>query len=46
MNENKDTYKTVVTATAGALLKDRGSKFYGYAIPVTNESDIIIGKGW
>lgn len=31
-----DTYKTI-TKTSEGIYKDRGSKFFGFAIPVTNE---------
>lgn len=40
MNSEKDTYKTIVKASDEALFKDRGSKFYGYAFPVTSEEEI------
>ncbi|GHC54666.1 IMPACT family protein [Ulvibacter litoralis] len=36
----KDTYKTIVKPSTETLFKDRGSKFYGYAFPVTNEDQI------
>jgi uncharacterized YigZ family protein len=32
----KDTYKTIIQPSAEVLFKDRNSKFYGYAFPVTN----------
>lgn len=36
----KDTYKTIKAATEKVLFKDRNSKFYGYAFPVTDEEQI------
>lgn len=38
--ETKDTYKTISKPTEGELFKDKNSKFYGYAFPVTNEDQI------
>jgi len=40
MNSEKDTYRTLVKASDESLFKDRGSKFYGYAFPVTSEEEI------
>ena len=40
MNNNIDSYKTIKQASKEGLFKDRGSKFYGYAFPVTNEEEI------
>ena len=40
MNNNIDSYKTIIQASKEGLFKDRGSKFYGYAFPVTNEEEI------
>lgn len=40
MSEQKDTYKTIDTPCIGELFKDRGSKFYGYAYPITSEDDV------
>lgn len=40
MTEEKDTYKTLIKPTEAVLLKDRGSKFYGYAFPVSSEEKI------
>lgn len=34
-----DTYKTIHTASEG-LFRDRGSKFIGYAYPLTNEKEV------
>jgi len=42
MNLEKDTYRTLVKASGESLFKDRGSKFYGYAFPVTSEKEIKI----
>ena len=39
-NNNIDSYKTIIKASKEGLFKDRGSKFYGYAFPVTNEEEI------
>ena len=36
----KDTYKTIVTASEEVLLKEKNSKFYGYAFPLTSEDDV------
>lgn len=33
----KDTYKTIVKPSTETLFKEKGSKFYGYAFPVTSE---------
>jgi uncharacterized YigZ family protein len=40
LNNNIDSYKTIKQASKEGLFKDRGSKFYGYAFPVTNEEEI------
>jgi len=40
MTSEKDTYKTIVQAAPEQLYKDRGSKFYGFAFPVTSEEEI------
>lgn len=39
MNES-DTYKTIKNSTEGEVFKDKGSKFIGYAFPVSNEKQI------
>ena len=39
MND-KDTYKTIDSATEAVLFKDKNSKFYGYAFPVLNEEAV------
>jgi len=36
----KDTYKTIKKASKEILLKEKGSKFYGYAFAVTSEEEI------
>lgn len=36
----KDTYKTITKASPEVLFKDKNSKFYGYAYPVTSEEDV------
>ncbi len=36
----KDTYKTITKPSDEVLFKDKNSKFFGYAFPVTNKSDI------
>jgi len=40
MSTEKDTYKTIFKASDETLFKDRGSKFFGYAFPVTSEEQI------
>jgi uncharacterized YigZ family protein len=36
----KDTYKTIANAAAAILFKEKNSKFFGYAFPVTTEEEI------
>ena len=36
----KDTYKTITKASEPSLYKEKGSKFYGFVIPVLTENDI------
>ena len=36
----KDTYKTILEASPGSLFKEKGSKFFGYAFPVTDEHQV------
>ena len=36
----KDSYKTIVKPTEETLYKDRGSKFYGYAFPLTTDEEV------
>jgi uncharacterized YigZ family protein len=35
-----DTYRTISSPSEGILFKEKNSKFYGYAIPVTTEEDV------
>lgn len=37
MEETNDTYKTITKVSREALFKDKNSKFFGYAFPVTSE---------
>lgn len=39
MEEPNDTYKTITAASQEALFKDKNSKFFGYAFPVTSEDE-------
>lgn len=41
MDSEKDTYKTIVRDSPEVIFKDRGSKFFGYAFPITNEEEAI-----
>ena len=36
----KDTYITLQEVSEGAIYKDKGSKFLGYAYPITSEEDV------
>ncbi|WP_431135419.1 IMPACT family protein [Psychroserpens mesophilus] len=36
----KDTYKTITKASPEVLFKDKHSKFFGYAFPITTEDDV------
>lgn len=36
----KDTYRTISSPSTEILFKDRNSKFFGYAYPVSRENDI------
>ncbi len=38
--ELKDTYKTIAFASPEIVFKDKNSKFFGYAFPVTTEDEI------
>jgi len=40
MEQKKDTYKTISKPSSEVLFKDRGSKFFGYAFPVTTEEEV------
>lgn len=37
---NQDIYKTIAQPSNEVLYKEKNSKFYGYAFPVTNEDEI------
>ncbi len=36
----KDTYKTLAAPSEAVLYKEKNSKFFGYAFPITSEDDI------
>ena len=38
--ENSDTYKTLAKPTNEILFKEKKSKFYGYAYPITSEDEV------
>lgn len=38
--EIKDTFKTIASPSTGILFKEKNSKFFGYAFPVTTEKEI------
>ena len=40
MDEANDTYKTIETASEEVLFKEKNSKFFGYAYPVTTEEEV------
>jgi len=40
MEAKKDTYNTIIKPSPEVLFKDRASKFYGYAFPVTSEEEV------
>lgn len=40
MNTEKDTYKTILKPSEEVLFKEKGSKFFGYAFPVSSEENI------
>ncbi|CAM1333187.1 IMPACT family protein [Tenacibaculum aestuariivivum] len=40
MNNIKDTYKTIDVSSEETLFKDRNSKFFGYAFPVSSEDEV------
>ncbi|WP_298476548.1 YigZ family protein [uncultured Maribacter sp.] len=40
MQNNNDTYKTVLKPSKEILLKEKKSKFIGYVFPITTEKDI------
>ncbi len=35
-----DLFKTITKPAQGELFKDKNSKFYGFAFPVTNEEQV------
>ncbi|WP_430399123.1 IMPACT family protein [Flavobacterium sp.] len=39
-NLKQDTYKTILFSTEPSLFKEKNSKFFGYAFPVTNEEQV------
>ena len=36
----KDTYRTILKPSDDVLFKDKNSKFFGYAFPITNEDEV------
>jgi len=40
MDEIKDTYRTITKASPETLYREKGSRFLGFAFPVTNEEQI------
>ncbi|MEM9647898.1 MAG: YigZ family protein [Bacteroidota bacterium] len=38
--EEKDTYKTIASPSREVLFKDRKSKFYGYAFPISSKAEV------
>lgn len=40
MEAKKDTYKTITKPSEETLFKDRSSKFYGYAFPISSEEEV------
>ncbi len=36
----KDTYRTITKPSEEILFKDKNSKFFGYAFPITNEDEV------
>ena len=40
MTNSNEHYKTIVKATKEVLLKEKKSKFYGYAFPISQESEV------
>lgn len=40
MDNEKDLYKTILTPSEEVLYKEKASKFFGYAFPVTSEDQI------
>lgn len=42
MKEHEDIYRTITKPSGEVLFKDKNSKFYGYAFPVTSEEEIKV----
>ena len=42
MHMEKDTYKTISKPSGETLFKERGSKFLGYAFPITSEEQVKV----
>lgn len=40
--EINDTYKTIASPSEPYLLKEKSSKFFGYAFPIENEEDVKV----
>ncbi len=40
MEVEKDTYKTIIKVSEEVLYKEKGSKFFGYAFPVSSEEEV------
>lgn len=40
IEENNDTYKTILQPSEEVLFKDKNSKFFGYAYPISNEEEV------
>lgn len=40
IEENNDTYKTILQSSEEVLFKDKNSKFFGYAYPISNEEEV------
>ena len=40
--EFKDTYKTIASPSEEILFKEKNSKFFGYAFPITSEDEVKI----
>lgn len=38
--QNSDTYQTILKPFVGEIYKEKGSKFYGYAFPVSDENQV------
>lgn len=42
MNESKDTYKTISAPSEEILFKEKNSKFFGYAFPISTEEEVKV----